>query len=176
MTPLLPAVDNRSRKRVCNQKNRRDFSAFKDPDNELKVKVSPQLLLAAHRFLSTGQLGSLPLRTPPGRSLRPLWSLQAGVLGSCHTLCCVLTTTQNGREQGWDGCRGHLGHDGTSGMDVLGLWSPPGWTFQPQGSPTPSQDGHSSPLKSSRMDIPAPRVSQTIPEWGFQPFVSSTPS
>ncbi|NXR27478.1 CNNM4 protein, partial [Cinclus mexicanus] len=53
VTSLLPAVDNRSRKRVCNQKNRRDFSAFKDPDNELKVKVSPQLLLAAHRFLST---------------------------------------------------------------------------------------------------------------------------
>uniref|UniRef100_A0A8C5TFJ5 Metal transporter n=1 Tax=Malurus cyaneus samueli TaxID=2593467 RepID=A0A8C5TFJ5_9PASS len=46
-------TDNRSRKRVNNQKNRRDFSAFKDPDNELKVKVSPQLLLAAHRFLST---------------------------------------------------------------------------------------------------------------------------
>uniref|UniRef100_UPI000B4C7BD0 metal transporter CNNM4-like n=1 Tax=Lonchura striata TaxID=40157 RepID=UPI000B4C7BD0 len=46
-------IDNRSRKKVCNQKNRRDFSAFKDPDNELKVKVSPQLLLAAHRFLST---------------------------------------------------------------------------------------------------------------------------
>ncbi|NWT88448.1 CNNM4 protein, partial [Lanius ludovicianus] len=46
-------ADNRSRKRVNNQKNRRDFSAFKDPDNELKVKVSPQLLLAAHRFLST---------------------------------------------------------------------------------------------------------------------------
>ncbi|NWZ92162.1 CNNM4 protein, partial [Nesospiza acunhae] len=53
VTLLFPTVDNRSRKRVCNQKNRRDFSAFKDPDNELKVKVSPQLLLAAHRFLST---------------------------------------------------------------------------------------------------------------------------
>uniref|UniRef100_F6VBK6 Metal transporter n=1 Tax=Ornithorhynchus anatinus TaxID=9258 RepID=F6VBK6_ORNAN len=46
-------TDNRSRKRVCNQKNKRDFSAFKDPDNELKVKISPQLLLAAHRFLAT---------------------------------------------------------------------------------------------------------------------------
>ncbi|KFP82038.1 Metal transporter CNNM4, partial [Acanthisitta chloris] len=46
-------TDNRSRKRVGNQKNKRDFSAFKDPVNELKVKVSPQLLLAAHRFLST---------------------------------------------------------------------------------------------------------------------------
>ncbi|NXS54952.1 CNNM4 protein, partial [Brachypteracias leptosomus] len=53
LTPLLPTADNRSRKRVGNQKNKRDFSAFKDPINELKVKVSPQLLLAAHRFLST---------------------------------------------------------------------------------------------------------------------------
>ncbi|NXW11240.1 CNNM4 protein, partial [Fregetta grallaria] len=51
-TPL-PTADNRSKKRVGNQKNKRDFSAFKDPINELKVKVSPQLLLAAHRFLST---------------------------------------------------------------------------------------------------------------------------
>ncbi|EHB10611.1 Metal transporter CNNM4 [Heterocephalus glaber] len=45
-------TDNRSRKRVS-EKNKRDFSAFKDADNELKVKISPQLLLAAHRFLST---------------------------------------------------------------------------------------------------------------------------
>lgn len=48
------AADNRSRKRVS-EKNKRDFSAFKDTDNELKVKISPQLLLAAHRFLSTGK-------------------------------------------------------------------------------------------------------------------------
>ncbi|XP_005400739.2 PREDICTED: metal transporter CNNM4 isoform X3 [Chinchilla lanigera] len=46
-------TDNRSRKRVSSNKNKRDFSAFKDADNELKVKISPQLLLAAHRFLST---------------------------------------------------------------------------------------------------------------------------
>ncbi|EPY86252.1 hypothetical protein CB1_000321020 [Camelus ferus] len=45
-------TDNRSRKRVS-EKNKRDFSAFKDADNELKVKISPQLLLAAHRFLAT---------------------------------------------------------------------------------------------------------------------------
>ncbi|XP_012642401.1 metal transporter CNNM4 isoform X2 [Microcebus murinus] len=45
-------IDNRSRKRVS-EKSKRDFSAFKDADNELKVKISPQLLLAAHRFLST---------------------------------------------------------------------------------------------------------------------------
>ncbi|XP_074838076.1 metal transporter CNNM4 [Carettochelys insculpta] len=53
-------TDNRSRKRVANQKNKRDFSAFKDSDNELKVKISPQLLLAAHRFLAT----EVPLFTP----------------------------------------------------------------------------------------------------------------
>ncbi|XP_061448686.1 metal transporter CNNM4 [Rhineura floridana] len=46
-------TDNRSRKRVNNQKNKRDFSAFNDNDTESKVKISPQLLLAAHRFLST---------------------------------------------------------------------------------------------------------------------------
>ncbi|XP_054030878.1 metal transporter CNNM4 [Dryobates pubescens] len=46
-------TDNHNRKKVGNQKSKRDFSAFKDPINELKVKVSPQLLLAAHRFLST---------------------------------------------------------------------------------------------------------------------------
>lgn len=51
---LFLAADNRSRKRVS-AKNKRDFSAFKDADNELKVKISPQLLLAAHRFLATGK-------------------------------------------------------------------------------------------------------------------------
>lgn len=53
------AADNRSRKRVS-EKNKRDFSAFKDTDNELKVKISPQLLLAAHRFLSTGKRRGWP--------------------------------------------------------------------------------------------------------------------
>uniref|UniRef100_A0A8D0GGA5 Metal transporter n=1 Tax=Sphenodon punctatus TaxID=8508 RepID=A0A8D0GGA5_SPHPU len=48
-------TDNRSKKRVGNQKTKRDFSAFKDTDSELKVKISPQLLLAAHRFLATGK-------------------------------------------------------------------------------------------------------------------------
>lgn len=52
-----------------NQKNKRDFSAFKDPVNELKVKVSPQLLLAAHRFLSTGKL--FGGRKPPNSSRHP---------------------------------------------------------------------------------------------------------
>ncbi|XP_041957174.1 metal transporter CNNM2 isoform X2 [Alosa sapidissima] len=46
-------TDNRTRKKVDpNNKNKRDFSAFKH-ESESKVKVSPQLLLAAHRFLAT---------------------------------------------------------------------------------------------------------------------------
>lgn len=45
-------TDNRTGKRVAPNKNKRDFSAFKH-ENESNVKISPQLLLAAHRFLAT---------------------------------------------------------------------------------------------------------------------------
>uniref|UniRef100_A0A9J8ATP1 Metal transporter n=1 Tax=Cyprinus carpio carpio TaxID=630221 RepID=A0A9J8ATP1_CYPCA len=45
-------TDNRSRTKVVHDKNKRDFSAFKH-ESECKVKISPQLLLAAHRFLAT---------------------------------------------------------------------------------------------------------------------------
>lgn len=47
-------ADNRTRKKVAPNKNKRDFSAFKH-ESESKVKISPQLLLAAHRFLATGK-------------------------------------------------------------------------------------------------------------------------
>ncbi|XP_051896959.1 metal transporter CNNM2-like isoform X2 [Pristis pectinata] len=46
-------TDNRSKKKVVHYGKKRDFSAFKPTVNEVQVKVSPQLLLAAHRFLST---------------------------------------------------------------------------------------------------------------------------
>lgn len=63
----FPPADNRTRKRVTNQKNKRDFSAFKDSEGELKVKISPQLLLAAHRFLATGEpLGRAGTGQPAG--------------------------------------------------------------------------------------------------------------
>lgn len=72
---LLPTDDSRGKKQVGNQKNKRDFSAFKDPVNELKVKVSPQLLLAAHRFLSTGECLQFIFfqgrEAPPGHPLTP---------------------------------------------------------------------------------------------------------
>lgn len=58
---LRPLVaDNRNRKKVDPHKNKRDFSAFKH-ESESKVKISPQLLLAAHRFLATGEFIALKL-------------------------------------------------------------------------------------------------------------------
>ncbi|XP_023994481.2 metal transporter CNNM4 [Salvelinus sp. IW2-2015] len=45
--------NSRNRKKVAPNKNKRDFSAFKQSESESKVKISPQLLLAAHRFLAT---------------------------------------------------------------------------------------------------------------------------
>ncbi|KAM6986434.1 metal transporter CNNM4-like isoform 2-T2 [Aplochiton taeniatus] len=45
-------TDNSNRKKVDPNKNKRDFSAFKQ-EGESQVKISPQLMLAAHRFLAT---------------------------------------------------------------------------------------------------------------------------
>uniref|UniRef100_A0A8C1N9T0 Metal transporter n=1 Tax=Cyprinus carpio TaxID=7962 RepID=A0A8C1N9T0_CYPCA len=45
-------TDNSNRKKVDPNKNKRDFSAFKH-ERESKFKISPQLMLAAHRFLAT---------------------------------------------------------------------------------------------------------------------------
>ncbi|XP_054456394.1 metal transporter CNNM1 [Anoplopoma fimbria] len=47
-------TDNRNKRRVSNHERKmQDFSIFKLAENELKVKISPQLLLATHRFLAT---------------------------------------------------------------------------------------------------------------------------
>ncbi|XP_035518886.1 metal transporter CNNM1 [Morone saxatilis] len=47
-------TDNRNKRRVSNhERKQQDFSIFKLSENELKVKISPQLLLATHRFLAT---------------------------------------------------------------------------------------------------------------------------
>ncbi|XP_008277967.1 metal transporter CNNM1 [Stegastes partitus] len=47
-------TDNRNKRRVSNhERKQQDFSIFKLAENELKVKISPQLLLATHRFLAT---------------------------------------------------------------------------------------------------------------------------
>lgn len=51
----LCAADNRNRKKVDPHKNKPDFSAFKH-EGDSKVKITPQLMLAAHRFLATGEL------------------------------------------------------------------------------------------------------------------------
>ncbi|NP_001292527.1 metal transporter CNNM1 [Takifugu rubripes] len=47
-------TDNRNKRRVSNhERKQQDFSIFKLAENEVKVKMSPQLLLATHRFLAT---------------------------------------------------------------------------------------------------------------------------
>ncbi|XP_029963018.1 metal transporter CNNM1 isoform X1 [Salarias fasciatus] len=47
-------TDNRTKRRVSNhERKQQDFSIFKLAEHELKVKISPQLLLATHRFLAT---------------------------------------------------------------------------------------------------------------------------
>lgn len=53
-------ADNRNKRRVSHhERKQQDFSIFKLAENELKVKISPQLLLATHRFLATGSTALL---------------------------------------------------------------------------------------------------------------------
>ncbi|XP_016132793.1 metal transporter CNNM4-like [Sinocyclocheilus grahami] len=51
-TEFCLLADNSNRKKVDPNKNKRDFSAFKH-ERESQSKISPQLMLAAHRFLAT---------------------------------------------------------------------------------------------------------------------------
>ncbi|TNM85939.1 metal transporter CNNM2 isoform X1 [Takifugu flavidus] len=44
-------TDNKTKKKITHRERKQDFSAFKP--NEMKVKISPQLLLATLRFLAT---------------------------------------------------------------------------------------------------------------------------
>ncbi|GAA6107446.1 metal transporter CNNM2a [Tachysurus ichikawai] len=46
-------TDNKTKKKITHRERKQDFSAFKPTDNELGVKISPQLLLATLRFLAT---------------------------------------------------------------------------------------------------------------------------
>lgn len=88
-SPTLPSpADNKTKKKVAHRDRKQDFSAFKQTDSEMKVKISPQLLLAMHRFLATGKCGlSLCVIVPEPQS----WSAKAGEVGG---------TVQAGREAG----------------------------------------------------------------------------
>uniref|UniRef100_A0A8C5X371 Metal transporter n=1 Tax=Malurus cyaneus samueli TaxID=2593467 RepID=A0A8C5X371_9PASS len=157
-------------------KNRRDFSAFKDPDNELKVKVSPQLLLAAHRFLSTEILGLvLPFLSVLHCSLQtscaeilgsvPLFvlfptfipSILCQNFGVCPIF--VLFPTRMGRDKAGGGCPGPsgvIGFFGTPKINIMALWGSPGWESWLLVSPTSSQDGNSSPSGLQVQQGPVP--------------------
>lgn len=55
-------ADNKTKKKITHRERKQDFSAFKP--NEMKVKISPQLLLATLRFLATGKWAVLLLDFP----------------------------------------------------------------------------------------------------------------
>ncbi|XP_012578916.1 PREDICTED: metal transporter CNNM1 [Condylura cristata] len=60
-------TDNRKKQRVPHRERKRhDFSLFKLSDSEMRVKISPQLLLATHRFMATGRAVP-PVLAPTGR-------------------------------------------------------------------------------------------------------------
>ncbi|KAL7889933.1 hypothetical protein AOLI_G00021910 [Acnodon oligacanthus] len=46
-------TDNKTRKKIAHRERKQDFSVFKPTDNDLGIKISPQLLLATLRFLAT---------------------------------------------------------------------------------------------------------------------------
>ncbi|KAA8595193.1 hypothetical protein FQN60_012328 [Etheostoma spectabile] len=72
-------TDNKTKKKITHRERKQDFSAFKPTDNEMKVKISPQLLLATLRFLATGKWAAL-LPDFPQCALNP--SLWGKLLGS----------------------------------------------------------------------------------------------
>lgn len=76
-------------------KRKEEFSLFKVSDDEYKVKISPQLLLATQRFLSRGEGEgwSLPLISPPRGSRNhpdqtPAWLLVSWRLSK--SICFLL--------------------------------------------------------------------------------------
>lgn len=71
--PIPTSADNRTKKKVAHRERKQDFSAFKQTDSEMKVKISPQLLLAMHRFLATGKCAYHYMRSAgPGAFLTTL--------------------------------------------------------------------------------------------------------
>ncbi|KAJ8402742.1 hypothetical protein AAFF_G00364140 [Aldrovandia affinis] len=49
----LTCILTTRQKKITHRERKQDFSAFKHTDNEMKIKISPQLLLATLRFLAT---------------------------------------------------------------------------------------------------------------------------
>ncbi len=67
------SADNKTKKKITHRERKQDFSAFKPTDNEMKVKISPQLLLATVRFLATGKWAALLLDFPQCALSPSLW-------------------------------------------------------------------------------------------------------
>lgn len=76
------SADNKTKKKITHRERKQDFSAFKPSDNEMKVKISPQLLLATLRFLATGKWAALLLDFPQ-------WALSPSLWGKCVCVSCL---------------------------------------------------------------------------------------
>lgn len=90
-------------------RRKEEFSLFKVSDEDYKVKISPQLLLATQRFLSRGEAAgralSLPIAPHPvrqessARTLIPIPSKQQSVQ---ENICASLCSRQHLRSpEGW---------------------------------------------------------------------------
>lgn len=108
-----PSADNRTKRRVSHHgRKQQDFSIFKLSENEMSVNVSPQLLLATHRFLSTGEKVAevVPLSSglrvggdPAGRAMRNISSppsIRGGALQASSHLREDLVEAHQAPERG----------------------------------------------------------------------------
>lgn len=92
------SADNKTKKKITHRERKQDFSAFKPTDNEMKVKISPQLLLATLRFLATGKWAALLLDFPQCALSPSLW-------GKCVCELFVCACARMGFEFWASGCR-----------------------------------------------------------------------
>ena len=82
------SADNKTKKKITHRERKQDFSAFKPNDNEMKVKISPQLLLATLRFLATGKWAALLLDFPQCALSPSLWGKSVRV---CACMCVSMS-------------------------------------------------------------------------------------
>ena len=83
------SADNKTKKKITHRERKQDFSAFNPTDNEMKVKISPQLLLATLRFLATGKWAALLLDFPQCALSPSLWGKLLCVYMCVYKLFCV---------------------------------------------------------------------------------------
>lgn len=115
---LCPAADNRKKERVPHRGRKpQDFSIFRLSDSEMKVKISPQLLLATHRFMATGTLALVQALHLPAAASAPQEGNPEPFLGRASSqqavsawtpTLCILLLHRHGFGLGSPQCSGVL--------------------------------------------------------------------